>query len=68
MLELPWLSGASESSIKLIETQQNAGARLITGCLRSTPIDALLAEADLEPIKVRGNKIGSKCYGEVQKR
>ena len=63
-----WISGASEISIKQIATQQNAGARLITGCLRSTPIHALLAEANPETDKSQRQNHGNKCKGEVQKR
>ena len=35
-----------------LEVVNNKGARMITGCLRSTKIESLLLEANLFPVKV----------------
>jgi len=49
-----WMTAASDMTIQQVEVEQNIGARLITGCLASTAIDALLVEADLVPLQLRG--------------
>jgi len=49
-----WMTAASDTTIQQVEVEQNTGTRLITGCLVSTPIDALLVEADLVPLQLRG--------------
>ena len=49
-----WVAAAGGTVVRQVEVEQNTGARLITGCLASTPIDALLVEADLVPLPLRG--------------
>ena len=48
-----WSQCASSTSIELLEKVQQAAARIITGCVKSTPKDALLKEANLTPIDTR---------------
>ncbi|KAF0287945.1 hypothetical protein FJT64_013671 [Amphibalanus amphitrite] len=40
-----------------LEAEQNKCARLITGCIRLTCTDALLAEADLPPLSLRAKQL-----------
>ena len=56
-----WINGASDTTVKEVEVEQNKGARIITGCLASTPIDKLLVEADLVPLKVRGEILATNA-------
>ena len=42
-----WLPVAAECYVELIEIELRAAARAITGCVMSTPSDALMAEAGL---------------------
>ncbi|KAF0291222.1 hypothetical protein FJT64_001150 [Amphibalanus amphitrite] len=45
-----------------LEAEQNKCARLITGCIRLTCTDALLAEADLPPLSLRAKQLaGLEC-------
>ena len=45
-----------------LEAEQNKCARLITGCIRLTRTDALLAEADLPPLSLRAKQLaGHEC-------
>ncbi|KAF0295113.1 ATP-dependent RNA helicase DDX51 [Amphibalanus amphitrite] len=45
-----------------LEAEQNKCARLITGCIRLTRKDALLAEADLPPLSLRAKQLaGLEC-------
>ena len=45
-----------------LEAEQNKCARLITGCIRLTRTDALLAEADLPPLSLRAKQLaGQEC-------
>ena len=46
------LTHAAPSVRQSLEAEQNACARLITGCIRPTPTDALLSEAHLEPLTI----------------
>lgn len=52
-----WYSAASKTQSGKIETLQNAAARIISGCVKSTPINELLAEAKLPPIKNRAREL-----------
>ena len=36
-----------------LQVGENQGARIVTGCTKRAPIGALLAEAGMEPLKVR---------------
>ncbi|KAF0288249.1 Retrovirus-related Pol polyprotein from type-1 retrotransposable element R1 4 [Amphibalanus amphitrite] len=42
-----WLPAASESHLTLVDRELRAAARVVTGCLASTPSHALMAEAGL---------------------
>ena len=49
-----WMPPTAASSKARIEVANNRGARIITGCTRTTPTDLLLDEADLMPLEERG--------------
>ncbi|KAF0290997.1 putative RNA-directed DNA polymerase from transposon BS [Amphibalanus amphitrite] len=53
---------AAPSVRERLEAEQNKCARLITGCIRLTRTDALLAEADLPPLSLRAKQLaGQEC-------
>ncbi|KAF0294379.1 putative RNA-directed DNA polymerase from transposon BS [Amphibalanus amphitrite] len=54
-----YMTHAAPASRQALEAEQNACARIITGCIRPTRRDALLAEAQLEPLTVRAKKLSS---------
>ena len=43
-----------------LEAEQNKCARIITGCIRLTRTDALLAEADLPPLSLRAKQLAAQ--------
>ena len=60
-----WQQCLSMSAKEKIEIAQNEAARIITGCVANTPIDSLLRESALMPIKERGKMmtaIGKEKY------
>jgi ribonuclease HI len=54
-----WLQSLGPSGMDKLERVQREAARTITGCTRSTPIGALLQEAHLVPIAVRGDLLAA---------
>jgi len=50
-----WISFLSENNLMKLDAQHPAGARVITGCTKSTPIQALLKEAGLLSISDQGD-------------
>jgi len=50
-----WMSALSDNNLKKLEAQHRAGARIITGCTKSTPVSALMREADLLPLADQAN-------------
>ena len=55
-----WHNATSKTNISKLEKEQNKAARSITGCFKSTPVDILLAEANLEPINCRKDYLAAK--------
>jgi hypothetical protein len=51
-----WLPMAAPTNIDKLEVQQRAAARVITGCLKATPCEALEREANLMPLRLRGKE------------
>ena len=56
-----WHSASSTTQAKKIDTIQNTAARIITGCVKSTPIEELLTEASIQPIEVRAKEQTAIC-------
>ena len=48
-----WGPSASRSHTDKVQIELNRGARAITGCTRSTPINALLCESKLVPLRLQ---------------
>ena len=48
-----WLLVASDSHVELLERETRAAARVITSCPVSTPVDPLMADAGMVPVRVR---------------
>ena len=55
-----WMPSVGPSAMTKLEVVQRNAARIITGCVRSTPVDALMQEAHLTPIATRGEQLS--CY------
>ena len=55
-----WLASTAANHFRKLQSQQLAGARIITGCTRSTPIVPLLKEAGLIPLSVHANLAAAK--------
>ena len=54
-----FLTGAAESTIRQLEVIQRKAARIITGCVASTPVSALEREAQLMPLRLRGQQLAA---------
>jgi ribonuclease HI len=54
-----WMPGTARKNLDRLEIAQRQAARIITGCLRSTPTVALTREADLVPFQHRRNKMAA---------
>jgi len=50
-----WMSALSDNNLMKLEVQHRAGACIITGCTKSTPVSALMREADLLPLADQAN-------------
>ena len=48
-----WGTLAAKSTVELVSTKERAAARIITGCLKDTPKEALILEAGLIPTVTR---------------
>ena len=57
-----WTPAASATNIKKMETIQNSAARIVTGCVRSTPIEVLNLEAGLPPIALKATESTHIAY------
>ena len=63
-----WLPAASDSHVELLEREMRAAARVITGCPISKPVDPLMAEAGLVPVRTRREVLAARlvCTAESQ--
>ena len=57
-----YLPAASESTIRQFEVIQRKAARIITGCVASTPVGALEREANLMPLRLRGQQLAGYAF------
>ncbi|KAF0311140.1 putative RNA-directed DNA polymerase from transposon BS [Amphibalanus amphitrite] len=60
-----WLPAAAPSHVELLERELRGAARIITGCPRSTPTHALMAEARLAPMEERGWTLAARLLGRA---
>ena len=51
----------AKTNLDGVERRQREAARVITGCLRSTPVEDLAKEADLIPLEHRGRELAAKA-------
>lgn len=54
------MTGATKTTLKKLNAVQNQVLRTALGCMRTTPIPILLAEANEPPLEVRRNLILNK--------
>ncbi|KAH7698464.1 pol-like protein [Aphelenchoides avenae] len=57
-----WMPAASKTALDQVDTANRRAARIITGCLRSSPTELLLEEADLMPTEHRRDQLCSITY------
>ena len=55
-----WLPATSESHVELLDREMRAAARVVTGCLVSTPRDPLMAEAGMVPVRTRREVLAAR--------
>ena len=63
-----YLPAAAESTVQRLEVIQRQAARVITGCVASTPIAALEREARLMPLRCRGQQLAGCALVRVASR
>ena len=54
-----WMPSAGPSTLAKLEAVQRDAARIITGCARSTPVDALMQEVRLVPFITRRDQLSA---------
>ena len=54
-----WMPSLGPSAMTKLEVVQRDAARTITGCVRSTPVDALVLEAHLVPMTARREQLSA---------
>ena len=60
-----WLPAAAPSHADLLERELRATARIITGCPRSTPAHAVMAEARLAPMEERRKVLAARLLARA---
>ena len=60
-----WLPATSPSHIETLEREMRAAARIVTGCPRSTPVHALMAEAGLLPVEARRRVLSARLLAKA---
>lgn len=60
-----WLPATPPSHVEVLEREMRAAARVITGCPRSTPTDALVAEAGITPVSVRRQTLAARLLAKA---
>ena len=61
-----WLPATSPSHLILLEREMRAAARVVTGCTRSTPAHALMAEAGLAPVAERRLALAARLLAKAR--
>ena len=61
-----WLPATSPSHILLLEREMRGAARVITGCPRSTPSHAVMAEAGLAPVAERRLALAARLLAKAR--
>ncbi|KAF0292118.1 Retrovirus-related Pol polyprotein from type-1 retrotransposable element R1 4 [Amphibalanus amphitrite] len=61
-----WLPASSPSHVEVLEREMREAARVITGCTRSTPTEALMAEAGLAPVTARKTTLAARFLAKAR--
>ncbi|XP_043215485.1 uncharacterized protein LOC122378438 [Amphibalanus amphitrite] len=61
-----WLPAASPSHVMLLEREMREAARVVTGCSRSTPAHAVMAEAGLAPVAERRTALAARLLAKAR--
>ncbi|KAH7720448.1 pol-like protein [Aphelenchoides avenae] len=57
-----WMPAANKTALDQVDAANRRAARIITGCLRSSPTELLLEEADLMPTEHRRDQLCSIAF------
>ena len=60
-----WLPAAPPSHVEILEREMREAARVITGCPRSTPSHAVMAEAGLTPVSARRTSLAARLLAKA---
>ncbi|XP_043205423.1 uncharacterized protein LOC122372368 [Amphibalanus amphitrite] len=61
-----WLPSTPPSHVEVLEREMRAAARIITGCVASTPTHALMAEAGLAPVASRRTTLAARLLAKAR--
>ena len=61
-----WIPATSPSHAEVLERELREAARIITGCTRSTPVHALMAEAGLAPVSARRTTLAARFLAKAR--
>ena len=61
-----WLPAASPSHVEVLEREMREAARVVTGCPRSTPSHAVMAEAGLAPLAERRLALAARLLAKAR--
>ena len=60
-----WLPATPPSHVEVLEREIRAAARVVTGCPRSTPTHALMAEAGLAPVAIKRKTLAARLLAKA---
>ena len=61
-----WLPATPPSHVEVLEREMREAARITTGCTRSTPVHALMAEAGLTPVADRRTILAARFLAKAR--
>lgn len=61
-----WLPATPPSHVEVLEREMRAAARIITGCIKSTPTHALMAEVGLAPVAARRTTMAARLLAKAR--
>ncbi|KAF0312570.1 putative RNA-directed DNA polymerase from transposon BS [Amphibalanus amphitrite] len=60
-----WMPAAARTNIEVLEREMRAAARVITGCIGSTPIHGVMAEAGVPPVAARRTALAARMLAKA---
>ena len=63
-----WLPATPPTHVEVLERELRAAARVVTGCTRSTPVLALMAEAGIIPMSARRTSLAARLLTKARAR